>query len=147
MIRENIRATGSVFLQVRDAVTGKLIEQSLEKNLVVNLGKTNVAKLLGGDAAGKAITKIAVGEGTAAPTTGDTNLTNKFTKAIGSVAYPTANSVQFNFEIGTTEANGLNITELGLFNDSGVLFSRKVRAAIAKTSAVVITGIWTININ
>lgn len=146
-MKENIKATGSVFLQIRDADTGRLIEQSEEHNLVVNLGRKNVARLLGGDATGKAITQIAVGEGTAAPAKGDTDLTNKFTKAIGSVSYPTDNSVQFNFEIGTADANGKNITELGLFNDNGVLFSRKTRAAIAKTSAVVITGIWTININ
>lgn len=144
---ENIKATGSVFLQVREADTGKLMEQYRAENLVVNLGRKNVARILGGDSTGKAITKIGVGDGTSAPAKTDTDLTNKFVKNIGSVSYPTENSVQFSFEIGTGDANGINITELGLYNDSGVLFSRKTRQPIAKTSAVVITGIWTININ
>lgn len=146
-MKENITAKGSVLLMVTDTKTGKVIEQSEAHNLVVNLGKKNVARLIGGDATGKAVTKISVGEGTANPAVGDTALTNPFTKTVDAVTFPTDNSVQFSFSLGSTEANGMNISELGLITAGNQLFSRKTRSPIAKTSAVIITGLWTITVN
>lgn len=146
-MRENIIASGNVLMTVTDVKSGKIIDQYSGKNLVVNVGKQNVARLLGGLSSGKPITKIGFGEGTTAPAVGNTSLTNAFTKDIDSVNYPSAKQVQFVFSLSASEANGMNITELGLFNSSNVLFSRKTRSAIAKTSSVIITGIWTITIN
>jgi len=68
-------------------------------------------------------------------------------KAIDSADYPTANSVRFNWTLGTGDANGITIQEFGLLNDSNVLFARKVRAGIVKTSAISLIGNWVININ
>lgn len=146
-MREEIIAKGSVQLLIWDVQTGKLLEQWKGHNLVVNLGKNNVARLIGGDAAGMAVTKIAVGEGTATPAVTDAALTNAFTKNIDAVTYPSANSVQFSFSLGSADANGLSITELGLVTAGGNLFSRKTRTAITKTSAVIVTGLWTITVN
>lgn len=146
-MNDNIKAKGSVLIMITDARTGKLIDQSEEHNLVVNLGKKNVARMLGGDSYGTKVTKISVGEGTAAPAVSDTALTNPFTKNIDSVTYPADNSVQFSFSLGSGDANGMNITELGLITSGNILFSRKTRTAIAKTSAVIITGLWTITVN
>ena len=130
------------------APDGKILETLIEPNLVVTLGKTNLCKLMGGDAAGEKISQIAVGEGTATPAVGDVGpLTNEFKKAFTGVTYPDANSVLFAWELTTAEGNGMNITEFGLLNDSDILCARKTRAAIVKTSAFSIVGSWKIYIN
>lgn len=142
-----IIAKGEVNIKVFEGE--KLIDHIHEKNLVVTLGKTNIAKLLGGDAAGKAITQVAVGENGIAPAVGDVGpLMTQFAKAIDTVSYPSANQVQFDFDIDNSEANGLTIREFGLLNVDGVLFARKNRSAdIVKTIAIRLVGTWTITIN
>lgn len=135
-------------MQCIDAVTGKVIDELTDDNLVVTLGKTNLCKLMGGNVAGEAITQIAVGEGTAAPDVSDTGpLTNQFKKAVSAVTYPDANSVLFAWELTTSEGNGLAITEFGLMNVSDILCARKVRSAINKTNAFSIVGSWKIYVN
>lgn len=145
-IKESIIANGEVDIKVFE--NGKLIDRIEEKNLVVTIGKTNVAKLLGGDAAGKAITKIAVGTNGLQAAAGDMAITNQFSKAIDSATYPTANSLLVSFDIDNSEANGLTIREFGLLNDDGILFARKARSTdIVKTNAIRLVGSWTITIN
>jgi hypothetical protein len=144
-----IRATGGVAMQVIDVASGLVVDEWVEANLVVTSGKTNIAKLLGGDTAGKAITQVAVGTDGTAPTVADTSLANEFKKAIASVSYPTATSVQFNFTIESSEANGtgtLPIQEFALYDVNNNMFARKVRAQINKTSAIRLVGTWIINI-
>ncbi len=145
-MNENIKAEGTLRLRIHRA-DGALIEKYEANNLVVDLGRKNVAKLIGGDAAGKKVNTIAVGEGTSAPAVADSLLTNQFDKPVDAVTYPADNKVQFSFSIASGEANGFEITEFGLLNDDGTLFSRKTRSAISKTSDIIITGIWTITIN
>jgi len=135
-------------MQCIDAATGKVIETLTEPNLVVTLGKTNLCKLMGGDAAGDVITQIAIGEGTATPDVADVGpLTNQFKKAFDTTTYPDVNSVLFSWTIDTTEGNGLSITEFGLLNSADVLMARKTRSAIVKTNAFSIVGSWKIYIN
>lgn len=147
MINDGVTAIGDFCLQIIDKKTGECLEIFEEKNLVVTLGHTNIAKLLGGDAAGKAITKIAVGTSGAAPTLGNTSLTGMFSKALNWHTYPTANSIRFEWTILDSEANGITIREFGLLNSDNVLFARKVRSEIVKTDAVSLLGSWTITIN
>ncbi|MNC78397.1 hypothetical protein D3C75_1305980 [compost metagenome] len=52
--------------------------------------------------------------------------------------------MRFAFTLGESEANGLNIRELGLLCADETLFARKVRGLIEKTSDLSITGSWTI---
>jgi hypothetical protein len=140
---EAIKVKGSFCMQVLNA-DGTVKEEYLENNLVVTIGKTNLTKLLGGDTAGKAVTKIAVGTNGVAPALTDTNITSAYTKAIDSVEYPDATSVKFNFHFGTTEANGMTIREAGLILDDNSLFARKVRTDYVKTSANPLSGYWII---
>lgn len=144
---DNIKASGGVQLKVIDAKTGNILHEFEEKNKVVNGGIQNVARLLGGATAGKPITKVGFGESSNPVDISDSTLLNPYMKNIDSVVYPALNKVQFNFSLAANEANGMNITELSLFNTDNVMFSRKTRSAIAKTNAVIITGIWTITIN
>lgn len=140
------KATGSVHIKVYEHDI--LIEEIFGDNLVVTLGKTNIAKLLAGDVAGKAITQIAVGDSGIPAAVGDVAITNQFKKAVDSVTYPAVNKVMFNFDIDNSEANGLTIREFGLLNVSNVLCARKVRDTdIVKTIAIRLVGTWTITIN
>ena len=145
-MKENIKANGTLHLVVEDVIVGtKTIFE--EKNKIVNGGMQAVAKLIGGDLTVKPISIVGFGDGVGTTIGTETQLTNQFLKNIDSVVYPTSNKVQFNFSLGANECNGLSISELGLFTTNGVLFSRKDRSPIIKTSAVIITGIWTITIN
>ncbi len=140
---ENIKALGTFEMFVID-LDGNVVESFIEQNMVVLIGKTNLAKLIGGDVAGKAVTQIAVGTNGTAPSLSDTNITSAFLKAIDSVSYPDSTSVQFHFTIGNSEANGMTIREAGLILADNTLFARKVRADFAKTSANQLQGLWTI---
>jgi hypothetical protein len=145
-MNDTLKATGAVDIQVFE--NGKLVDRIRENNLVVTLGKTNIAKLLGGDAAGKPITQISVGDSNNTATVGDTVITDAFTKAITGVSYPDAQSVMISFEIENSEANGLTIREFGLLNPDNVLCARKVRdSQILKSNAIRLVGTWTITIN
>ena len=143
----NIKATGHFLMEVIDVVTGEVIDRYEANNLVVNSGLLNVTRLLGGDPAGSKLTHISVGTNGAPPALTDTAITGAFSKAIDSVAYVGNNIVQYIYSIGSSEANGMTIQEAGLFNNSGVLFARKQRSPIVKTSAVALQGIWTIQIS
>ena len=146
-MKENITTKGSVEIILKDAATGETIQRMSDDNLIVLTGIINVAKLLGGETSGKSINKVGFGEGTTPTATNDSSLVNGFFKNIDSVTYPSNNKVQFTFSLAAGEANGLKITELGLFNPDLVMFSRKTRPEILKTSAIILTGIWTITIN
>lgn len=148
MMKDSYKNMAGVFtLQIIEVATGRILEAYEDKNLIVASGQTNVAKLLGGDAAGTKVSKIAMGTGTATPALSDTGLTNTFSKAIDGVTYPTSNSVLFNWSIDATDSNGVTLTEFGLLNDNNVLIARKVREPIVKTSAVRLVGTWTLSFN
>lgn len=124
---------------------GKLIETYEDKNLVVNLSKQQLARLIGGDVANRSITKIGFGTSGTAPAGGNTTLTDAYVKLLGGVTYPATNSVEFAFTLGTSEANGKSIMEFGLFTAGDVLFARKTRAgAIVKDSDLSLAGSWRI---
>lgn len=143
-VGQKARGDVNVFIYEND----KLIEHWSIENLVLTLGKTNISKLLGGDVAGLAISKIGVGENGVGADVADNALTNSFTKALASVTYPDAQSVMFHFDIDNSEANGKTIREFGLLTSANVLCARKVRSAdIIKTAAIRLVGTWKISIN
>jgi hypothetical protein len=124
---------------------GRLIEEISEPNLVVNGSKQIQAQLLGGNTSGNTISQIGYGTSLTAPVVGNTGLTSAYMKALDSVTYPTTGQVQFNFSLGSGEANGVAIGEFGLFSGGGALYARKVRsAALNKASDISFTGSWTI---
>lgn len=147
MMDEFLTAKGDFFLKVIDVKTGVCLEEYSGKNLVVTLGQGNIAKFLGGSTSGKSISKIGVGTNGTAPALTDTALTAMFSKAINSVSYPEVNTVRFDWEILSGEANGLSIKEFGLLNADNVLIARKIRSEIIKTSAISLTGSWKLSIN
>lgn len=151
--RTSMRGDLRVFLVPVDPETGAEIgPRTLHaegKNLIVNGGKTLMAKLLGGDASYKNlehITKIAWGtDGTAAAATQTSLLAEQFEKAV-TVDYPAFNQVRFTATMEGAEGGSYTYQEVGLKSDATeILFSRKVISSINKSSAYKIQVEWTIS--
>ncbi|MDR2891586.1 MAG: hypothetical protein LBV80_00645 [Deltaproteobacteria bacterium] len=124
---------------------GQEIEHYRDDNMIMSSARDALARLIGGDGAGKVVTQIGVGEDDFGPNPNDTKLTNAFIKKLTSHSYPATGSVVFAFSIGPAEANGKTIREFGLICGDGSLFARKTRGAIEKADDIEITGTWTIN--
>lgn len=140
-ITENANLRGVLELKVyrRD----QLIEHWRDKNMIVTGAKALMASLIAGDSI-DAIASIGFGTGSNAAAPSNTGLTNAHWKPLSGHSYPKPGKVKFSFELGTTEANGLAICELGLRTTTNKLFSRKVRGVIEKDSDISLTGSWTI---
>ena len=123
---------------------GRLIEEYRDENMIMNVAKEALAKLIGGDGSGKTITKIGFGTNGNGPSPDDTSLTNAYIKNITSKSYPQINQVRFNFTLATSEANGKSIREFGLICSDNTLFARKTRGVIEKSDDISLEGSWTI---
>lgn len=123
---------------------GELLEEYRDENMIMSVAKDAMAKLIGGSGGGKVITTIGFGINGAGPTPSDTALTASFAKAITSVSYPASGQVAFNWTLGTSDANGMAITEVGLICSDTTLFARKTRGAINKSADISLDGTWTI---
>ena len=135
---------GIFHLQIICSKTGRIIENYVDNNLVLNGGRTAVMRLLGAGDTGKQLTQIAVGTNGTTPVGTDSAITGAFTKALGTATYPSANSVSFPFQIGAGEANGIAIQEFGILCTDNTVFARKVRAVINKNSDIILNGNWVI---
>ena len=137
------RPTGLFLLKT--FLRGELVDVYEDKNLVVDNYKLIHSKLLGGQAG--AVTQFGVGTSATAPAAGNTALTNQFLKALDSApTYPTTSSVSFAFSLASGEANGLAISEFGLFTAAGLLYARKTRPSpLNKDTDLSFTGAWVIS--
>lgn len=132
---------GAVVLKIYR--NGILEEEDSDHNLIVTAGRSKLAKLLGGGYTG-AINRVGVGTGSTPAADGDKGLTNAVYIPISSTEYGEA-KVRFNFVIGSSDANGMDIVELGLFFADGTIFSRRVRkSVIGKEDDLQIAGYWEI---
>ncbi|MDR1903755.1 MAG: hypothetical protein LBQ88_15920 [Treponema sp.] len=123
------------------------VEDVEEHNLIVTVGRTQMARLLAGELTGRNITKISFGTNGTTPALADTMITNPYTKNINGFSYPAAGQVQFNWNLTTAEANGKAILEFGLICADTTLFSRRIRESgkpINKESDISLEGQWTI---
>lgn len=135
---------GSFELTVRH-IDGRILEHYIDSNLIVNGGRTAVMRLLGVGDTDKQLTKLSVGTNGTAPVGTDTAITGAFTKALGTVSFPSVSSVKFDWTLTAGEANGIAIREFGLMCDDDTLFARKVRELINKNSDIILNGSWTIS--
>lgn len=123
----------------------ELVEEFIEKNLIVASSKQMLSRLLGGSVTNNSVSQIGFGTNAASPVAGNTALTNATLKNLDSITYPDASSVSFNFSLGSAEANGKAISEFGLLSPNGVLFARRVRSApLNKESDMSLAGSWII---
>ena len=134
-------------LEYRIYRNGKLEEETKEENLIVTVGRTQMAKLLAGDFTKRNVSQISFGTNGTAPALENTVITGAYKKAISSINFPAAGQVRFNWNLATTEANGKAILEFGLICADDTLFSRRVRESgkpINKESDISLEGSWTI---
>lgn len=123
---------------------GKEIEHYQDNNMIMASARDALARLIGGNGAGKVVTKIGVGTNGTDPRPTDTELAKCYSKAVNGCAYPATGEACFSFTIGAGEANGMAIREFGLLCSDNTLFARKTRGVIEKADDIEITGTWTI---
>lgn len=124
---------------------GRLIEHSRRKNLIVDQAKFIQAQLIGGAVAGNSVTQVGFGSNPAAPMLGNTSLSaDAYVKPLDTVSYSAPNKVDFSYSLGSLEALGLSLAELGLLTASNLLFARLVRQApLIKDQSISLAAIWT----
>ena len=128
-----------------------LINEFDNHNLITLSGFELITFLLVGAPGSNKITKVGVGDGTNTPHEDDVGLSNAYIRAINSYTYPKDNVVEFRIAFDSCDANGLLISEFGLFSEGLQLFSRKLLTeeglpAIPKDSDIIIEGYWSIQI-
>lgn len=140
------RLVVQVFMRGRQVDEFVLVEEWTGRNLLVDNMKTMLARLAAGDVTNRPITRIGFGTSGAAAAPSDTTLTSMYARAVGAITYPTLASVQFAWQLGTSEANGLAIMEFGLLSANNGLWARRVRGTpINKTSDMSLSGTWGIS--
>lgn len=133
-------------LDVRIWRHGRLIEHTIDMNMIVVTSKFIHAQLLGGAVTGNSIQQVGFGSTSTPAAMGNTGLSvDAYIKAVDSISYPAANQVAFAISLGAIEANGQVLAEYGLLTGNSGLYARQVRAApINKDSSVSINATWTI---
>lgn len=127
---------------------GKPVNEFHNHNLVVDLGRCRLANLAAG-LSNKYITQIGVGTGKTIEEETDTELQDQLLFPLSNTSVD-GRDAKFEFIIGEDEANGLSITEFGLFCADNTMFSHRVRrdedtgkiGVIDKMSDIEIRGYW-----
>ena len=129
--------------------TGDGVEDRIEhKNLVVSVGKTNIAARMAGNTAA-VMSHMAIGTGNTAAVVGDTTLNTELSRVALTVAggTPSSNTVTYSATYPAGTGTGA-LTEAGVFNASsaGTMLCRTVFPVINKQAADSIAITWVISI-
>jgi len=140
---------GEMRLTVRDARTGKIIQEECQevKNLIVNAGLYQIIDLIIG-ASDADFTHCGVGSGSTAPAAGDTDLQMPIgDRKVVTERFRSANTGALSTFFGSADNNG-TWRESGLFTalTAGTMLCRALlAAAFEKTTAKTATVDWTIS--
>ncbi len=136
----------------------------LGDNLVVNLGRAVIARLLGGqgDLSQEVVSRVSFGVGSEPPKYDDATLSPQrggiydggenqiaisagvFKKPFSGVDFPGPFLVRYSFAIDYSECNGFIVREAGLWTLGDVLFARKTFPGIMKSGDQRVEMAWTI---
>lgn len=146
-IKSQLDLNANVSIEITDTKTGEVIQKIRRRNLVVTAGRNLVRDLIN-ETTDTGVTHLAVGTGTTAVAAGDTTLGSEQVREVLTKRTASSGSVLWSYYLSSTQGNGNDLTEAGLFNASsgGTLFARVVHTAITKTSSIAVTYNWTINI-
>lgn len=129
-------------IEIRDAQTGRLLEQIHGHNRIVDSGLNALRDFLAG-LAPVAPAYFAVGIGPASPVAGDVALESEVYRTDITQRLTSLDAITFRCFLPSTAANGLALTEWGLFDTGpgmgGTLFLRQTHTPIAKTSSITVT--------
>lgn len=148
LIQSPLQMRGRVTVEYFDVRTGRLVRRVEHNNLITSAGKAVAASAMSNNSNG--ISHIAVGDGTTAPTIGDTALSNEqFRGAVLSTSRDGAGGLTLTLTLGTGDNNGNTIAESGLFDASsgGNLIARVVYDSVDrvdKTATITAQISWTI---
>ena len=136
---------GSVRIEIRDAVSGALIEQRTVPNLVVDTGRAQLARGVSG-VHQSAPTHFAVGTDEAEPDLSQTTLVHEVFRATMTQRTAAGVSAEFRYFMPSQVANGHTLKECGLFNAAtgGTMFARAIYSEVVKTVSVTVLFVWTI---
>ncbi|MCL2210771.1 MAG: hypothetical protein FWB95_02495 [Treponema sp.] len=124
---------------------GVLIQEIVDKNLIVDGARNQVARLIAGNVMGRSVNRIAFGTNGDEPTVADTAITNAFIRNVKGFSYPATGQVQIDWELPVMENNGMAIMEFGLLTADDTLFARRIRNdPIHKEADISLVGNWTI---
>jgi len=145
LYKESLRVKGEYIIQLIEK--DKVVKEIRGKNLVVNSGLDNIAKLIGNIAGGVGMTEIAVGSSGAPPSNSDISLGLEVArKASTNQKLSDVGKVQFQTTFLENEAN-TTLREAGLFN-SNVMLNRIVFPdEIRKNNSQKLTVIITITVS
>lgn len=146
IINEGVRTVGKFKAELRDALTGELLQVAYTNNLVCDRGRNVLAGRLNNETTYTGIINyLAVGTGTNAPLSTDTQLQTELARTTVSSSSRTNSQVTLNFFYNSSTANG-TITEVGAFIDgsasanSGQIWNHALFSpSITKTSAQTLT--------
>ena len=129
--------------------SGNGVEERVEhKNLVVSVGKTNIAARMAGNTVA-VMSHMAIGTGNTAAVVGDTTLATELSRVALTVAggTPSSNTVTYSASYPAGTGTGA-LTEAGVFNanSSGTMLCRTVFPVINKQAADSIAISWVISI-
>lgn len=105
---------------VRDAKTGKILEDIKQRNVITNGGLGIFASRVASPWSAPHYWCLALGTGTGTPSATDTGLFTEVpaTRKKGTVSNPAANQVQYYVRYMPEEANGYIYTEAGIFENT-----------------------------
>lgn len=148
MKEPELKVKGKLKIEVFDVEKQKVIQKYEDHNVIVNNALLQICRFIG-NLNSSPVTKIGFGEGRNPPQATDFELTNSYIRAVTNSQVDDGNkSVTFNFQLDTSEYNGHNIREMGLYCENETLFSRRTIAVpIEKTVNIAIFGSWTIEIS
>lgn len=143
-MNDGMKVTGRLHLRVWRA--GLLVLDWADANVVTDVGRSMLTRLLVADAGAAALAHIGVGSSSNPAAPSDTELADAFSRAITSCSFATPMHVVITWAIEQAEAVGLDIQEFGLLDALGVtLFARRVKAIGIKTAGMRIEGTWTLS--
>lgn len=146
MFKENFPIKGDLHIVIKDALTGEVKVDRLEKNLVVTVGKNWIASRMVGTAS-NVMGYMAVGTDSTSPAAGNTTLGAEVARVAVTSATASTNTVTYVATFGAGTGTGA-LTEAGLFNanTSGTMLSRTTYSVINKGSGDEMTITWVITV-
>jgi hypothetical protein len=162
MSKYRSRPQGIVQLDIIDVITGKRIGGFVEKNVIVDLARETMCKIINNDDVDNRVLEfIKFSDGGHNPTTleplvptvSDTGLNNAevISKSISAgdvtVAFPDNKTARYQMSLEANEGNGTGFqvySELGLFTKGGVCFSHKTFGAQTKSNTIRLNFTYTV---
>jgi len=128
------RITEGGDLRYTEFISGTIVTDAIATNTFMNLARSNLISNLG-----TTLTHIGVGDSDTTPIQSNTALGNETYKdALFTTPTKTTNSISFSLFLDTTENNGNDIKETGIFDaaSGGNLYNHALTNVISKTNSV-----------